>query len=335
VNKLGRVGTQVIVPYRKGEDESIRHLKVMGDIGQIVPMPFNGRDMESIKQAVQRSDVVINCLGKQELTGKFDFFGSNVEAVTNIAKMSKEAGVPKFIHVSALAADEYSPSEWLRRKAQGELAVREEYPDAVILRTSIMFGDEDLFLNSMAKWAKFFGVVPLVGRGDNLIQPVYVDNVAEAVRCAVLEDEGELAGKLVELAGPRTMSVREVGQLVAELVATEDDSFSVRSVLPDATAYLPESSADLSPHKWAAKALDGLYRSYPISLPGLPQLPLVRGDSDAVFAVPWVAKPGKHLQLADMGIAATDIKTIAPEMLHRYRRGGHFLGVKGERYIPL
>ena len=66
-------------------------------------------------------------------TRKFDYVGSNVEAVGNIAKVCKEVGVPKFIHVSAVAANEESASEWLRCKAMGEAQVLDLYCVLVFL----------------------------------------------------------------------------------------------------------------------------------------------------------------------------------------------------------
>ena len=108
--------------------------------------------------------------------------------------------MPKFVHVSALAASEDSPSEWLRCKAMGEAQVRNYYPDATILRPNVIYGEEDNFLNLMAKWTKIWGVIPLLGNGGNVLQPVYVDDVAECVRAAVFEEVH--TGKTCSSAGP-------------------------------------------------------------------------------------------------------------------------------------
>ena len=208
VNKLGRVGTQVITPYRTNIDET-RHLKLMGDLGMIIPMDFHARKLDTIAKIVERSDVVINCLGKQELTMNYNFYGANVEASANIAKVCKDVGVPRFIHVSALAADPYSKSEWLRCKAEGEAKVLEHYPEAAIVRPSIMFGEEDKFLNLIAKWFKIMGVCPLVGSCTNKIAPVYVDDVAEAIRQITFHPSLDAMGPY-ELAGPEKYTLRYV-----------------------------------------------------------------------------------------------------------------------------
>lgn len=133
------------VPFRGCELE-IRHLKPMFDLGQLGLMPFSPRDRESIYEAVKKSDVVINLIGKHYETKhivptrradgslsrvNYDFEEVNVTIPRILAEISKEAGVESFIHVSALSADPESKSKWSRTKYQGELAVREAFPEAV------------------------------------------------------------------------------------------------------------------------------------------------------------------------------------------------------------
>lgn len=129
----------------------IRHLKPMFDLGQLGLMPFSPRDRESIYDAVKKSDVVINLIGKHYETKhivptrradgslsrvNYDFEEVNVTIPRILAEISKEAGVESFIHVSALSADLESKSKWSRTKAQGELAVREAFPEAVSVSRS-------------------------------------------------------------------------------------------------------------------------------------------------------------------------------------------------------
>ena len=109
-------------------------------------MPFSPRDEESIYEAVKNSDIVINLIGKDYDTEhlvsslrpdgtrsrtNYSIRDTNVEVAQRIARVSKEAGVKGFVHLSALSANEKSASEWSRTKAEGELAVRREFPEAV------------------------------------------------------------------------------------------------------------------------------------------------------------------------------------------------------------
>src|SRR5690606_20262708 len=97
-------------------------------------------------------------------------------------------------------------------KAEGEERVRAAFPDAVIMRPSVVFGPDDEFLNRFANMARFTPVMPLMGGGDTRFQPVYVGDVAEAFLCALKQDEAR--GKTFELGGPRVYSLREIYECV-------------------------------------------------------------------------------------------------------------------------
>jgi len=317
VNKLGRVGTTVVVPHRANDEDNTRHLKLMGDLGMINAIPFHARNTDSIAAAVEKSDVVVNLLGKQMRTRNFDYVGSNVEAVTNIAKVCKEVGVPKFVHVSAVAARLDSPSEWLRCKAMGEAQVRNYYPDATILRANVIYGEEDNFLNLMAKWTKIFGAIPIMGSGDNMLQPVYVYDVAECVRAAVFE--GVHAGKTYELNGPEKISLYKTAQWVQEQIWRKDTG-RIRCV-PDISDYLPVAAA--SPHMMVGAVTNAILNAWPGDMFGPMSMMGPRGDYAAVNGTPWV--PNKKLpQMDAFGVTPTHMKKVAPEYLRHYRQGGHY-----------
>lgn len=305
------------MPHRINDEDNTRHLKLMGDLGMINAIPFHARDPDSIAAAVEKSDVVINLLGKQYKTRNFDFVGANVEAVSNIAKVCKEVGVPKFVHVSALAASEASESEWLRCKAMGEAQVRNYYPDAVILRPNVIFGEEDDFLNLMAKWTKIFGTVPIHGSGDNKLQPVYVDDVAECVRAAVFDSSH--AGKTYELSGPEQITLYKTAQWVQEQIWRKDTA-SIRCV-PDLTDYLPMPG--LSPHRVAGAVSNAVLGAWPGDMFGPMSMIGPRGDYAALNGQDWV--PNKKLpQMDSFSVVPTHMKKVAPEYLRHYRQGGHY-----------
>ncbi|NIG60864.1 NADH dehydrogenase [Pontoporia blainvillei] len=120
VNHLGRMGSQVIIPYRC-EPYDTMHLRPMGDLGQIIFLEWNGTDKDSIRRAVEHSNVVINLVGREWETRNFDFEDVFVKIPQAIAQVSKEAGVEKFIHVSHLNADIKSSSKYMRNKASNKL----------------------------------------------------------------------------------------------------------------------------------------------------------------------------------------------------------------------
>ena len=108
--------------------------------------------------------MVINLVGKEWETKNFSFEDEFVNIPKSIAQITREAGVETLIHISHLNASMKSPSKYLRSKAVGEKAVREEFPDAVIMKPSEMFGREDRFLNHYANM-RWFGGVPLISLG--------------------------------------------------------------------------------------------------------------------------------------------------------------------------
>ncbi|XP_028910194.1 NADH dehydrogenase [ubiquinone] 1 alpha subcomplex subunit 9, mitochondrial isoform X2 [Ornithorhynchus anatinus] len=211
VNHLGRMGSQVIIPYRC-EPYDIMHLRPMGDLGQLLFMEWNARDKESIRRALAHSNVVINLIGRDWETKNFDFDDVFVKIPQSIAQLAKEAGVEKFIHVSHLNADMKSSSRYLRNKAVGEKVVREAFPGAVILKPSDIFGREDRFLNYFAN-NRWFGGIPLVSLGKRTVkQPVYVVDVSKAIVNAIKDPSTQ--GKTFVIAGPNRYQLFDLVQYV-------------------------------------------------------------------------------------------------------------------------
>eukprot|EP00126_Sphaerothecum_destruens_P002836 Sdes_comp16241_c0_seq1m5541 len=212
----GKAGSQIHVPFR-GDEYDYRHLRVMGDVGQIHFHPFRLSDEESIMKTMRYSNIVVNLIGQQYATQNYSFGDVHIEGARRIARCAARSGVERLIHVSALSASLSSPSSWLSSKFAGEEAVREAFPDATILRPSQFFGPEDKFLNSIAMSSKIlFHLFPLVNGGVKTFRPVYVGDVAKAV-IAVLQDKSS-AGSTYELFGPKEYTHREIVDFVSESI---------------------------------------------------------------------------------------------------------------------
>ncbi|CAG8746038.1 14031_t:CDS:10, partial [Racocetra persica] len=209
VSKLARQGTQIIVPYR--DEDSKRHLKVCGDLGQVVSMEFDLRNEKNIEEAVRHSDIVYNLIGRDHETRNFTFEQVHVEGAARIAKISREADVARFVHVSALNADKNSPSKFFRSKALGEIAVKKEFPEATIVRPSTMYGHEDRFLTRYAETKYEY----ILNYGQTKVRPVHVLDVAQALE-RMLKDEST-TGETYELFGPREFTYEEVYDLIRDL----------------------------------------------------------------------------------------------------------------------
>ncbi|KAG8509045.1 NADH dehydrogenase [ubiquinone] 1 alpha subcomplex subunit 9, mitochondrial, partial [Galemys pyrenaicus] len=211
VNHLGRMGSQVIIPYRC-EPYDVMHLRPMGDLGQIIFLEWDGRNKDSIRRAVEHSNVVINLVGREWETRNFDFEDVYVKIPQAIAQVSKEAGIEKFIHVSHLNADIKSSSRYLRNKAVGEKEVRAAFPEATIIKPSDIFGREDRFLNYFAN-IRWFGGVPLTSLGlKTEKQPVYVVDVSKGIINAIKEPDAR--GKTFAFVGPNRYLLFDLVQYV-------------------------------------------------------------------------------------------------------------------------
>ena len=202
VRRMARAGWRVRVAVRRPNEALF--VRTYGVVGQVEPVLSNVRNEASVAQAVRGVDAVVNCVGILAPTGKQTFDAVQDEGAARVARLSREAGVKRFVHLSAIGADAESPSNYARTKAFGEAAVMEYQPSAVILRPSIVFGTEDQFFNRFAGMARISPVIPVIGP-DTRFQPVFVDDVAAAAERALVR--GAKAG-IYELGGPDVDSFR-------------------------------------------------------------------------------------------------------------------------------
>jgi len=293
VRLLARQGWVIRVAVRR-PDEAL-YLKTMGDVGQIVPVAANLRDEASLAAAVAGVSAVVNLVGILHESGAQGFAAIHAEGAGRAARLAKAAGAEHFVHLSAIGADPASPSAYARSKAAGEAAVRAAFPDAVILRPSVVFGPEDDFFNRFATLARYLPALPLIGGGKTRFQPVYVGDVAAAVAAVLAAEAGPglRKGRVFELAGPRVYSFRELMHLVLRQTGR------CRALVP-----VPFALAE-----WQGRLL-GLLPRPPLTHD---QVLLLKGDNVAGPGVPG---------LVDLGIVPTAVEAVLPTYLKRYRRGG-------------
>jgi NADH dehydrogenase (ubiquinone) 1 alpha subcomplex subunit 9 len=238
INKLAKVGAQVIIPYRGDHLEVIR-LKLCGDLGQILFFHFNLKDVDSIYKSMKYSNVVINLIGKDNETNNFDFDSVHVEGARTIARIAREVGIKRLVHVSALnVTPNPTPhvlkkgSQWLRSKYYGELAVREEFPDAIIIRPADIHGHDDHFSTYFCKWQRRqWRKIPLHRGGyDVFKQPVFVSDVAQAIVNSISDDEAP--GTTFEALGPRRYELRSLVEYINRCIQkTPEFDFKVTNLL--------------------------------------------------------------------------------------------------------
>lgn len=294
--RMAKKGWRVRVAVRR-PNEAI-FVRPYGDVGQVEPVQANIRDDASTARAVQGADVVINCVGILYENSRQKFDTVQADGAERIAQAAAAAGVSKLIHISAIGADADSESAYASSKAAGEAAVLASFPDAAILRPSIIFGAEDQFFNRFAGMAKFSPVIPMVG-ADTLFQPVYVDNVAEAACNAAT---GDAAG-VYELGGPQTYRFRDL----MTLMLAETRRRRLLVALPFFAARLMA---------W------GLDMVGTISL-GLLANTQITGDQVKMLANDNVVGDGSK-GLADLGVTPTTVESVIGEYLYAYRPQGQY-----------
>lgn len=208
--QMARRGWRIRIAVRR-PDEAL-FTRTYGAVGQVVPVLCNIRDDLSVRAAMADADAVVNCVNLLGPEGKSNFTTVLEQGAGNIARIAAEAGVAQVVHISGIGVDANSDSRYIASKARGEAAVLKHRPDAIILRPSVIFGTDDSFYNRFAGMARLGPLLPIVG-GNTRIQPVHVDDVAEAAANAA---EGHVAAGIYELGGPDVMTVREVvGQVLA------------------------------------------------------------------------------------------------------------------------
>ena len=289
VRALARAGWRIKVATRHpGRGFFLRPL---GTVGQIDFVKCDVSDAESVAAAVMGSSAVINLTGILFQKGQ-TFTDVQAEGAANIAQAAARAGVGALVHVSAIGADADSDSDYAVTKAQGEAAVREAFPDAVILRPSIIFGPEDGFFNKFAGMARFTPVLPLVGGGHTRFQPVFVGDVAQAI-VAALGDGAR--GRTYELGGPGVYSFKELLQLILRAIGRK------RALVP-----LPFGLASFQA---------AFLQLLPNPLLTMDQVKLLKKDN---LVAPTAAG------LADLGITPTSVEAVVPSYLWRFRAKGEY-----------
>jgi uncharacterized protein YbjT (DUF2867 family) len=263
-------------------------LKPLGGLGQTQFVAADIRKPDSLARAFEGADSVVNLVGVR----RGDYRGLHVVGAANAARAAAAAGVGSFVHVSSAGADSEAPSEYSRSKAAGEDAVRDAFPNAVIVRPSILFGRESSFINMLAGMIATLPVVPVVRPGWRC-QPVYVADVAAAI-VRILADPAAFAGRVPEFGGPDILAMRDLVAAIAKATGREPWTVELPDVAGSLLAmfgFLPGSP--LSRQEWLALQHDNL-----------PQ-----GGTEG---------------LAALGIAPTPFSAVAPSWLVRYRRHGRF-----------
>jgi NADH dehydrogenase len=294
VGALAKRGYRIRVAVRR--PELAGHLQPLGRVGQIHAVQANLRYQASVEAAARDADVVINLVGILFERGRQRFDAVHAFGAEAVALAASAFGA-RLIHVSAIGADERSPSHYARSKATGEKLALAAVPSAVVLRPSILFGPEDSFFNKFASIACFSPALPLIGGGQTLFQPVFAGDVAGAVVAAI--EERTRIGQAYELGGPEVRSFKDLMRFVLATIERR------RLLIPIPFAL---AKAQASLLQWMPK---------PPLTPD--QVELLRSDN-VVSA--QAKREGRTLET--LGIDPIAMASIVPSYLWRFRKSGQF-----------
>ena len=291
VQRLAARGDVIPVGCRRAEEA--KFLKPLGNVGQIATLNLTIGDEQILPAFLAGNDALVNCVGILRESGSQTFDRVHHTGPGRLARLAREAGIERFVHISAIGADPRSSSAYARTKAAGEAAVRDAFPTVTILRPSVVFGAEDQFFNRFAAMATISPILPLIGGGHTRFQPVYVGDVADAVlKCL---DDPTTAGRTYELGGPKVYTFRELIELMLGEIRRKrllvDLPFGLAAIQARLMSLLP--NPPLTPD----------------------QVELLKRDN--------VVSSGA-LTLAALGIAPTAVEGVLPSYLDRFRRGGWY-----------
>jgi len=156
-------------------------LQPLGDVGQIIPIKCDFSNRDDLKKVIENADIIINLIGILYERKRGDFENVHLNFVKKIVDISNTYTNKKIIHFSAIGSKENTNSLYARTKYQGEQYISKNFKNFSIIKPSIIFGPEDNFFNTFATLAQFSPVLPLIGGGKTVFEPIYVGDVAEAI----------------------------------------------------------------------------------------------------------------------------------------------------------
>lgn len=305
----------------------MRHCKLPFDLGRTRFVFYSPRDKDSIREVISDADVVVNMVGKYYETGQpvqvdkfpyvsyktnYSFKDVNVEFPRTLAEICLDMQVDHLVHLSSASASPTAKSVWSRTKYEGEQAIKEVYPWATILRPTQIFGRQDRLLNSFAKMAQFYRIVPVVDGGKALTQPVWAGDVARTI-LRVCDDAASFEGKQIDCFGPKDYSYIELAKFVDDITERNHPIVPIPANIMKGMSQLLQ------------------YQREPSITPDLVDvwsedfLPTMKAEEYALQA----DTDSKILTMKDLGVEAKSIEKIMFEWLQSYRFGGHFHRVEG------
>ncbi|MDR2831931.1 MAG: complex I NDUFA9 subunit family protein [Rickettsiales bacterium] len=276
-------------------------LKLCGNLGQISIFKGDFFDEKSVLESMEECDVVINLVGILYEAKKRDFHTLHVGIADRIAKAAKIKSVPMMIHFSAMGIENSKLSKYAQSKLEGEKAVASAFPEAIIIKPSLVFGKEDNFFNKFARLATILPFLPLIGNGATKFQPICVTDLAEVVYRIISLNKRDK--KIYNIGGPKVYSFKSLLKFILNVTNRKCLLINVSFPMAKLIAFFLES-----------KIISMLLK--PITGDTSPML-----TRDQV-RVMMSSSIEKSTDLETIKIRPLSIENIVPEYLKIYRKYG-------------
>jgi uncharacterized protein YbjT (DUF2867 family) len=243
------------------------------------------RDETAVASALFGAYGAVNAVSLYVEHGGVTFDAVHVEAAARVARLARVSGVERLIHVSGIGADPASLVPYIASRGRGEIAVRQGFPDAILIRPAVMFGPDDAFLTTVARLLRILPVYPMFGRGETKLQPVYVEDVAEGIARVLSGAGGSVAS--YEFGGARVYTYKELVRTVADRIGVRPRlapvPFALWRILALGAEFLPGSP--LTRNQVALMQRDNVP---PVDCPDLSSLDITPTEIDTLLsATDW------------------------------------------------
>lgn len=236
VEHLTTEGATVRVAVRH-PDQARSILRAAG-LNKIDVFGADVRDQASVAAALAGAGAVVNAVSAYVEKGGVTFEAVHVQGAETVARESVAGGIARLMHISGIGADPDSGSPYIAARGRGELMVKQAFPGVTIIRPGAMFGRGDALFGALADMARLLPVLPLIGGGGMRLQPVFVEDVAEAVAFS-LADPGT-AARIYELAGPKVYALRDLFEYTLRLIGKRRLLVPIPFILGEIQARLLE-----------------------------------------------------------------------------------------------
>src|SRR3989449_5138460 len=166
----------------------------------------------SLDAAVQGVDTIVHAAfltaDRKQSAGN-EYEKTNVQGTTNLVKAAKKSGVKRIIEISGLGTRPDKPGSYMQGRYLAEKMLKESSLDWTIIQPSVLFGKNAPFIKGLSDLIRTAPVVPLIGGGKVLFQPIYVEDVVTVI-IKTLEDPVRTTNKTYTIGGPAYYSFTQV-----------------------------------------------------------------------------------------------------------------------------